>query len=132
MTGTVACTVTTDWTTTIVEGVEQLRGRIGECEWFASDPRMSGPFSITQNMDCYEDSGWACVLWATFEGSGWTGSLVTPVDPSGIGTDHIIQTGTGANAGLTFVGTNMPEGWSGLLYEGDPPVSAPMPSPASE
>ncbi len=132
VTGTVACTVTTDWTTTIVEGVEQLRGRDADCEWFASDPRMTGPFSLTQDMDCYEDSGWACVLWATFEGSGWTGSLVTPVDPSGIGTDHIIQTGTGANEGLVFVGTNTPDGWSGLLYEGDPPPSGPLPSPASE
>ena len=93
---------------------------------------MTGPFSLTQDMDCYEDSGWACVLWATFEGSGWTGSLVTPVDPSGIGTDHIIQTGTGANEGLTFVGTNTPDGWSGLLYEGDPPPSGPLPSPTSE
>ena len=132
VTGTVACTVTTDWATTVVEGVEQLRGRVADCEWFASDPRMSGPFSLTQDMDCYEDSGWACVLWATFEGSGWTGSLVTPVDPSGIGTDHIIQTGTGANEGLVFVGTNTPEGWSGLLYEGNPPPSGPPPSPASE
>ena len=132
VTGTVACTVTTDWTTTMVEGVEQLRGRDADCKWFASDPRMTGPFSLTQDMDCYEDSGWACVLWATFEGSGWTGSLVTPVDPSGVGTDHIIQTGTGANEGLVFVGTNTPEGWSGLLYEGDPPPSGPLPSPASE
>ena len=41
VTGTVACTVITDWTTTIVEGVEQLRGRDADCEWFASDPRMT-------------------------------------------------------------------------------------------
>jgi hypothetical protein len=136
VTGTAACAVTTNWSTTIVDGVEQLRGRVADCEWFASDPRMSGPFSITQDMDCYEltspETGRGCVLWATFEGSGWTGSLITPVDSAGIGTDHIIQTGTGANAGLTFVGTNTPDGWSGLLYEGDPPPMGPQPSPASE
>ncbi|MCP6768819.1 hypothetical protein NL529_28650, partial [Klebsiella pneumoniae] len=68
----------------------------------------------------------------TLEAPGWTGSVITPQDRSGGFRAHIVMTGTGANAGWTFVGTNTPEGWSGLLYEGDPPPLGPLPSPVSE
>jgi hypothetical protein len=136
VTGTVTCDVTTAFTTTIVGDVEQKRGEVRQCVWASSDPRISGPLTVTQDADCYTRVTAAgvpaCLWWGTFEAPGWTGSLITTTDPSGRFLAHIIQTGRGANAGLTFVGTNNPEGWSGHLYEGDPAPSGPLPSPASE
>jgi hypothetical protein len=48
-------------------------------------------------------------------------------DSGGFVTD-VTMIGRGTNAGWTFIGTDTPEGFSGLLYEGDPPPFEVSPS----
>jgi hypothetical protein len=142
VTGTATCTPTRQADTAVVEGVLQVRGQVAECTWEMSDPRLSGPWTVTTNGDCHQlltpgGTGQACVLWETIEAPGWTGSITTTVDASNHTVNHIVGVGTGPNAGWAFVGTNTSsEGFSGLLYQGPPPppsasvASQPSPSPA--
>jgi hypothetical protein len=125
VTGTARCPITVFGTTTTVEGVEQHRGRVAECTYTSSDPRVAEPTTNTSDWDCYTltpaGAGQSCWGWGTLESPNWTGYGTIVTEASGDFVTHMTLIGRGANAGSTFVVTDTPEGFSGLLYEGDPP-----------
>ena len=136
MTGTASCPTVDPGTTTTVDGVEQVRGMVIECTYTSSDPRVGEPTTNIGNLDCFElttpSGGRACSGWATLEGASWTGYGTIVTQESGRFVSHVVMTGMGANAGWTWVATDTPEGFSGLLYEGDPPPFELAPSATSE
>jgi hypothetical protein len=53
-------------------------------------------------------------------------------EDSGDFVSHVTMIGRGTNAGWAWIATDTPEGFSGLLYEGDPPPFELTPSATSE
>ncbi len=114
-----------------------------------SDPRVSGPESLTFNDDCFGTTGgrWACVIWGTASITGpegsWACSYTGSTDPTGRNDGAILRVcaGTGGYSGLTFMaqqavsfsGTaDFGDGTSiqGVVYEGSPPAWGSLPSAA--
>ena len=54
MTGTASCPTVDPGTTTTVDGVEQVRGRVAECTYTSSDPGVGEPTTNNVNLDCFE------------------------------------------------------------------------------
>jgi hypothetical protein len=136
VTGTATCPTVEDGTTDTVGGVEQVRGRVAECTYTASDPRVAEPTTNTSDWNCYAltpaGTGHGCWGWGTLESPNWTGYGTIVTQDSGRFVSNVTMIGRGTNAGWTFILTDTPEGFSGLLYEGDPPPFEPLPAPASE
>ena len=119
-----------------MDGVEQHRGQVAECTYTASDPRVAEPTTNTSDWDCYTltpgNASQSCWGWGTLESPNWTGHGTIVTDDSGGFVTHVTMIGRGTNAGWTFIVTDTPEGFSGLLYEGDPPPFELKPSAMGE
>ena len=131
-------------TTSIVNGVTQLRGWTRHCRYDAADPRFSGWSDIVLNVDCYSpfEEKSKCVRWGTERIPGPDGDWVGTYQGGSMGPvrgNLEVLEGTGAYEGWTFVRyVDMAalggEEWviDGLIYEGPPPPVPALPSPASE
>jgi hypothetical protein len=134
VTGTMTCGGGQGTYQTSAEGVDHYPAMHYTCALQASDPRLTGRFTETAAADCYPltppSTGCVGVASGTFEGPDWTGSIIATMDPAGHMAIRIVETGTGANAGWTFIGSFAEDGnFSGPLYQGPPPT-VPSPSPA--
>ena len=136
VTGTASCPTVDPGTTTTVDGVEQVRGRVAECTFTSSDPRVAEPTTNNVNLDCFEltpaGAGESCWGWGSLESPNWTGYGTIVTEDSWGFVSHVTMIGRGTNAGWTWIVTDTPEGFSGLLYEGDPPPFEVTASPAGE
>jgi hypothetical protein len=136
VTGTASCPTVDPGTTTTVDGVEQHRGQVAECTYTSSDPRVAEPTTNTSDWDCYtlapNSASHSCVGWGTLESPNWTGYGTIVTDDSEGFVTHATMIGKGTNAGWTFIVTDTPQGFSGLLYEGDPPSFELTPSAMGE
>jgi hypothetical protein len=137
VTGSMSCTGSLGSPQISDQGVEQYRSMAYTCYFTASDPRLAGRFTETAGADCHPltpaDTGCVGVSWGTFEGPDWIGPVIATIDPADHVSMQITLTGTGANAGWTFVGfvDGDTGDFSGSLYQGLPPtVPSPSPSPA--
>ena len=122
------CTVGDHEPSTVVDGVEQLRGMPITCDITFSDPRLSGVQSSVFNQDIYESG--IHVYWGTQEMVGpdgtWSGWFHGTISADAMGNGYIVLTGDGDYAGLTNIRhatgpVNEPPIESGVIYEGDPP-----------
>ena len=136
VTGTASCPTVDPGTTTTVDGVEQVRGRVAACTYTSSDPRVAEPTTNSVNLDCFEltpaGAGESCWGWGSLESPNWTGYGTIVTEDSWGFVSHVTMIGRGTNAGWTWIVTDTPEGFSGLLYEGDPPPFEVTASPAGE
>ena len=135
VTGTVVCDefVPKIWNETAFGGYE--RDDAAWCESATSDPRVSGVFLNTYNVDCYgvEEEQEFCIFRGAYVFDGpdggwdctWTGSDL-PVEETGLLITGLCL-GTGGYEGLTHVyqhtdATSFADGsdYRGAIYEGEP------------
>ena len=135
VTGTAVCDDFTPkmWTETAFGGYE--RDDAAWCEAATSDPRVSGAFFNTYNVDCYgvQEEQAFCIFRGTYVLAGPDGAW----DCTWTGTDFLVEhsgllitgicPGTGGYEGLTHVyqytdvGSFVDgSGYRGAIYEGDP------------
>ena len=98
------------------EGIAEQRGVTSECSDEMSDPRVSGPMTITFDSDCYPWLG--CVQKGTFDLAGPDGDWVGTFTASGPHRDEGVSQlgtrlgeGTGAYEGWVYIAH-----WSSLDY----------------
>jgi hypothetical protein len=135
-------------TTSIVNGVTQLRGWTRRCRYDAADPRFSGWSDIVLNVDCYSSFSEKskCVRWGTERIPGPDGDWVGTYrggqfsgSATGVRANFEVLEGTGAYEGWAIVwymdmAALGGEEWviDGIIYQGPPPPVPPLPSPAGE
>jgi hypothetical protein len=106
------------------------------CSYTASDPRVAEPTSTTSSWDCYtlapDGASHGCWGWGTLESPNWTGYATIVIYRSGGFVTHVTMIGRGTNAGWTYVVTDTPQGFRGLLYDGEPPPFELSPSAKGE
>jgi hypothetical protein len=115
--------------------VQQLRGGEFTCDMTADDARLTGTVTVQVNCDC---TAVGCSCWGTTdgpqnEGGGWVGFFASVEPDSAAPATVWVSEGTGANEGWTWVLNHQPAGdmvWEGtaMLYQGAPPLWAPLPS----
>ncbi len=88
-------------------GIQQQRGVTIECNDEMSDPRVSGPLTITYDRDCYPWLG--CVEKGTFRLAGPDGNWIGTYTASSSHLDEVsmlgtrVGEGTGAYAGWVYI-----------------------------
>ena len=137
VTGEESCRLIDDPVCEVSDGIEHCRDAVSDCWNSMSDPRVTGEFKNTFNLDCLTDE-LGCLYWGTHvldtpEG-GWDCTWSGLEDPHpASGNDGLLYgvcPGTGAYDGLTYIwyhvfgpAYNFGDGTSfhGLIYEGEPP-----------
>ena len=130
--GTSDCQIGTGTMTTGTDGVEHYREAPVNCIDTSNDPRASGTFTASWNVEWWGTDGntGANVQWGTAKlvnaGGAWEGRGTGVYSTDRGGTIVIWFKGTGGYAGLTYFweGTGPASPWiiHGLIHPGEPPT----------
>ena len=114
----------------------------GQCTFTASDPRLTGPGTISIKHVVYTDQGTPILAWGEYTLDGpdgtWSGYNYGVADEEGTAHVSMVLSGAGAYEGWQYVASGIDPGADGdhdlvgVLYEGPLPPMGPAVPDATE